>query len=299
VRKRALLSVLRNARLLRAVTMTLGMLLAVSASAQEPASDEPAPQAPHVVVLSMGGDAPEAIAREAREAVAAGLAQDGMRVLSEGDVALRMPPSRLRDCSDIACAHALGLELGVATVAAVTVWMTGEAASAVTVSLIVSETRAHTASEDVRTNLAAASSAAVRGAQQARSRALLVEGSVDPERAVREAEERAVIPPPEAQERPIEQYVLPTIMGALGLVFVGTSVYALMDEQCSLRGASGVCLRGDRPNIGLGAILAVVGGLAVAGAIVWLVLGGQPQAGGAVDVVVGPDGGGLSWRGSF
>lgn len=271
-------------------------LLAAPAWAQEAAPSD----APHVIVVSVGGDAPEPLAREAREVVTAALERDGMRVMSEGDIALRVPPSRMRACDAIACAHALGVELGVATVAAVAVWMSGEAPGSVTVSLIVSETRAHTASEDVgEGGLAAAASAAVTGAQQARSRALLVEGSVDVETSVREAEQRATPPAPPPAERPVEQYVLPAIMGGVGLVLAAVSVYAYIGEQCFDRGPSGVCLRGDRPNIGLGAIMTTVGGLMIGGAIVWLVFGGEAQAGGPIDIVVGPEGGGLTWRGTF
>lgn len=273
----------------------LSLLLAAPAAAQE--NDA----APHVVVMSIGGDAPEAVAREAREAVAAALEGDGMRVLSEGDVVLRVNPARLAECRAIACAHAIGRELGVATVAAVAIWMEGERPASIAVSLIVAETRAHTAREELGARtIADAAAAAVRGSQDARARALLVEGSADPETAVEEAEQRAIPPPEPPRERSIEEYVLPAIMGAFGLALGGIAIYALLDENCERRAPSGLCLRGDRPNIGLGALTAILGGLSIAGGIVWLILGGRPPpSSGTIDVVIAPEGGGASWRATF
>jgi hypothetical protein len=272
---------------------------AARALAQEP--EQQADTAPHVVVMSIGGDAPEAIAREVREAVGAALQRDAMRVMSEGDLELAINPSRLAECRAIACAHAIGRELGVATVAAVTTWMNGDTPRSIAVSLIVAATRAHTAREDLgERTIADTAAAAVRGAQDARARALLVEGSLDPETAVQQAEERAAPPPPPPSgERSLESYVLPAIMGAVGLGLGALAVYALIDENCAVRADSGLCLRGDRPNIGLGAVTAIVGGLLIAGAIVWLIVGGDAPPAQTIDVVVGPEGGGVSWRGTF
>ena len=113
----------------------------------------------------------------------------------------------------------------------------------------------------------------VLNVQEMTARALLVEGSADPETAVAEAEERAQPPPPPPPgERSIESWVLPAIMGVVGLGLGGLSIYALLDENCERFGET-KCLRGDRPNIGLGAVTAIVGGLLIAGAIVWLILG--------------------------
>lgn len=292
--------------------LALLSLLAAPAAAQDvPAPPEDEAQAPggderfDAVVLSVGGDAPEAVAREAREAVAATLEGDGLRVYPEGELALRMPPARLRGCDSIACAYRLGRELGVSMVAAVATWSSDGAPSSVTVSLVVAERRAHAATEELggRT-LREAAAAAARGAQDARGRALLVEGSTGAASATEHAgdarETGATEIEPEApRERPLEEYVLPTILGVVGLGLVAASVYALMPEQCELRGPSGACLRGHGPNVGLGAVFAVTGGLAVAGAILWLIVGGSPPTMGRIDVVLAPDGGGLSWRDSF
>jgi hypothetical protein len=287
--------------------------------AAAPAAAQNAEDAYHVVVLSVGGDAPEALAREVREAVAVALAADGLRVLPEADVALRVPPSRLRGCSSTACAWELGRELGVSMVAAVATWHTDGRADSITVSLVVGRDRAHAASADSgRRSIAATAAAAVRGAQDARARAMNVERSAASAPSERESAasegadgERGAIEPttgsapaeraPVARDRgrSLEEWVLPGILGAVGLAFAAGAVYALMPEECELSGPSGACLRGSAPNVGLGVLLAVTGGLSVAGAIVWAIVGGMPAEMGRIDVVLGPEGGGLGWRGTF
>ncbi len=278
--------------------------LAILLAAAPAHAQEEAEAGSHVVVLTVGGDAPEAIAREAREGVASALEADGLRVLPEGELALRMPPSRLHGCGSVACAWELGRELRVSMVAAVATWTSGGAASSVTVSLVVGERRAHAATEELGARtLREAAEAAVRGAQDARARALLVEGSSGAmeDEAEHEAEGGATpeIEPPLRRERSLEEWVLPTILGVVGLGLVAASVYALLPEQCDLRGESGTCLRGNGPNVGLGAVFAVTGGLAVAGAILWLIVGGTPPSLGRIDVVLGPSGGGAVWRDTF
>ena len=287
------------------------MWFAVPASAQdgepvesdEASEPDPAEAGYHVVVLSVGGDAPEGVAREAREAVAAALVAEGLRVLPEGDLALRFPPSRLRGCDSAACAWALGRELGVSMVAAVATWQREGRAASITVSLVTGERRAHAASEDVGERTVQETAArAVRGAQDARARALIVEGSAgaEPDEAEDERDTNApLVEEQRPRERSLEEYVLPGVLGAVGLALAASAVYALMPEECSLVGASGVCLRGDAPNIGLGVVFAITGGLSIAGAIIWLVVGGMPSSMGRIDVVLGPDGGGLGWRGTF
>lgn len=280
-----------------ALAFSLVLVGVASAHAQEDAEDAAASH--DAVVLSVGGDAPAALAREAREAVASALEAEGLRVLPEGDLALRVPPARLRGCDSAACAWRLGRELGVSMVAAVATWRGEAGAASVTVSLVVGADRAHAASEDVEeAGVAAAAARALRDAQRARQRALLVEGRAprvsDPE----PAEDRADEPPPR-RERSLEEYVLPGILGVVGLGLVAASVYALMPEQCELPGASGVCLRGSGPNVGVGVVAAITGGLSIAGAILWLLVGGTPPTMGAIDVVLGPEGGGVGWTGTF
>lgn len=286
------------------------------ATAEEPATpaevatpiEEAAPMvieelAPDTVVLSVGGDASEEDARRAREAVAAALTETGAIVLGESDLSLRVSPARLRGCTDTACAHALGRELRVSLVAAVATW--GESgASSLTVSLVLGRDRSYAATETIRGgDLPAAARAAVAAAQAARRRALLIGGAVsaDPDA---ESDDRVERPgsqtgEPERHERSLEEWVLPGLLGVVGLALAATSVYALLDQQCALRGGSGVCLRGSDPNYGLGVLFAVTGALSVAGAILWLAVGGSPASMGPIDVVLGPDGGGVVGRGRF
>ncbi len=280
-------------------------LLTAPTRAQEPAGDDgpgvAPPAGPEVAVLSVGGDAPTGQAREAREAVAAALSAEGLRVLPEGDLSLRVPPSRLTGCDSARCAFELGRELGVPMVAAVATWQGADGPASLTVSLVVGPERAHAASEDVgEGGLPAAARRALRSAQRAQERALLVEGVGT---RVEQDDEPETLRPDEElapRDRSVEEYVLPTILGVVGLALAAGAVYALLPEQCDVVGElSGVCLRGNAPNIGLGVVMAVTGGLSIAGSILWLVVGGSPPNMGSIDVVVGPDGGGLGWSGRF
>jgi hypothetical protein len=86
----------------------------------------------------------------------------------------------------------------------------------------------------------------------------------------------------------------------VGLAGLAGGVYALIDERCELTGSSGICLRGDRPNVGIGVLFSITGGLAIAGAIIWLFAGGIPGSEmQSIDIVLSPEGGGFSWRSAF
>jgi len=254
-----------------------------------------------VVVLSLGGDAPSAVAREAREAVAAAIAAGGDSVMPDADLALQVPPARLAECRASACAYGISREVGASMVAAVATWMTDGAPSSLTVSLIVGPDRSHTATEEVgEAGLAAAARGAVEAAQASRRRALLIEGTSTPEPEAVETPDRPEIDPalggerddsPLHSERSLEEWILPSLLGVMGLGLIGVSVYAMLDASCDVRGASGVCLAGSEPNYGLGVTFAVVGGLSIAGALLWLIMGGQPPQMEDIDVVTGPGGG--------
>lgn len=248
-----------------------------------------------VMVLSLGGDAPDDVAAQARSAVAIALQQDGMSLLSEADLSMRVPPARLAECHATACAWAISAELGVSMVAGVTTWATEGHAASVTVSLIVGAERAYTASANVTgDNLLAAARAAVTEAQNARGRALIIEGTAAPDSDVETPDEAAIDESQQGEpgtdalhaERPLEQWILPSILGVVGLGLVGLSVYAMLDQDCQQRGASGVCLRGSDPNYGLGVTMAVVGALSLVGAVIWLIVGGTPASQGDIDVVM-------------
>lgn len=262
-------------------------------------SEEESEARPIGLVLVLGGDDAAAGAR-ARAAVVERLDEDGLRALAEADVAMRVSPARVRACAATDCALSIGRAVGASMTVGITAW--GGEAPTVTVTLVLGPDRSFTATEAVRNGaVEIAARDALVAAQAERRRALIVGGIVG-SGTEQEAEEEdvnvPVIEDPVAAERPLEQLVLPTLLGAIGLVAVGVSVYAMIDEQCAVRGpVSGICLRGDGPNYGIGALLAVTGGLSIAGAILWLTLGGTPPEMGDIDVVIGP--GGAAVRGSF
>lgn len=249
------------------------------------------------LALTLGGD-DAAAAETARAAVAARLEEDGLRLLSDADLSMRVSPSRVRGCADSDCALAIGREVGASLTVGVTAW--GGEEPTVTVTLLLGPGRSFSATEAVRGGDAAtAARDALASAQSERRRALLVGGVVS--RSADEDEEAdenvPILEAPAPTGRSLEQIVLPTILGVLGLAAVGVSVYAMVDEQCSLRGpVSGVCLRGNGPNYGVGGLLAVAGGLSIAGAILWFAVGGSPPDMGNIDVVIGPGGAGVRGR---
>lgn len=282
---------------MRLVLVALLCLMPVAAHAQASA-----------VVLSLGGDAPEGPAREARVRVASVLEGEGASVVPDADVAMRISPTRLTDCRAAACAVEIAGELEAERVYAVSVWMREGAPGSVTVSVIESESRSHSASAEVgEAGLLAAVDDALTQARGAQTRAAILEGPAvrrDPEDEEPEDPDRPtqVEQPtsPLQTERSLEEWILPSVLGVVGLALVGFSVYALLEEQCTRRSTvSDLCLAGSSPNIGLGVTFAIVGTLSIAGAIIWLIVGGQPPEMEQIDVVFGPDGGGVQWRGNF
>jgi len=268
-------------------------------------------RAADAVVLSVGGDAPAEAAMDARRAAAEVLGGDGVDVLPEADLAVRIAPARLRALSSLDEARALAFELEARLLVAVAVWRgaEGTAAGEVTVSLVAGA-RNFTATVAVGSEgTGAAAAEAVRAARRQQTEALVLLGPSAPDTRVRPAAEQSasgpdedVAPGPAAPPRAPQgqDVVAPTMLGACGLAGVGLGAYALLGEVCEVRGPSGTCLRGDGPNAPAGVTLAVAGGLSVVGAVVWLVTGAaalptQPR----IDVVLGPSGGSLGARGMF
>jgi hypothetical protein len=95
----------------------------------------------------------------------------------------------------------------------------------------------------------------------------------------------------------------PGFLAALGAAGIGSGIYASLDETCDQRNpTTNVCLRGERPNYGLGVAFITGGVVALAGAIVWWILGAssnEASAGPRIDVVTLPGGGYATARGSF
>lgn len=269
--------------------------------------------AAEALVLSIGGDAPDALAREARDAVAAALTADGVSVVPEAELALRIPPARLRGLTSLQDARVLAFELEARVIVGVAVWMRAEseppAAESVAVSLLAGS-RSFSATCGVgEGGVAAAAGEAMRDVRQQQTRSMLVEGPGGG--ALEEEEEEGDESPGtgsgtgaggaagRGDQTPGFDIVGPTMLGAFGAAGIGLGVYALLDGTCELRAPTGTCLRGDEPNVPLGVTFTVGGALALAGAVIWFVTGAVVVDTTPIEIVLGPEGGGVWARGEF
>lgn len=271
------------------------------------------------LVLSIGGDAPDELAREAREAAIAALTADGVAVVPEAEVALRVPPARLRALASLQDARVLAFELEARVIVGVAVWMREgsepPAPDSVVVSLLAGA-RSFSATRAIsEAGLAAAAGEAMRDVRQQQTRAMVIEGAglgseepaPEPDDDDEEDEDAAAgagggtsaPSTPRGDQTPGFDIVGPTMLGAFGAAGIGLGVYAVLDGTCELRGASGICLRGEDPNVPLGVTFTIAGALALAGAVVWFVTGATVVDTTPIDIVLGPDGGMISTRGSF
>lgn len=260
-------------------------------------------------VAALGGDAPEALSAEACDAVRATLAAEGFDVVDPADVAAAIAPDRLAAARRLDDLRPIGTELGATAIATVAVWTSDGAASSVIVSIAPGE-RTFSATEEVSGSLGESARDAVRAALVRQRDALLVGGGTTV-RHDTESAPRATTPPttPPAQDDGIIQngqlfgIVGPGLLAALGAAGIGGGIYASLDETCDQRTPMGVCLRGERPNYALGIVFIGAGALALAGAIVWWVLGAETNeasAGPRIDIAVLPEGGGyVGGRGRF
>lgn len=270
--------------------------------APAPASDE------RFLVAPLGGDAPGAMVLEALDAVRATLAAEGFAVVDPADVAT-IDPARLAEARRLDDLRPVATELGASGIATVAVWTSDGAASSVIVSLAPGA-RSFSATHAVdASGLGEAAVAATRAALLRRRDALLVSAGTSADRT--EEPELATAhdtpPPPPHDDGVIQNGQLfgivgPGLLAALGAAGIGAGVYASLDETCDYHAPSGVCLRGERPNYALGIVFIGAGTLALAGAIVWWILGAESEessSGPRIDVVMGPDGGGVTARGRF
>ncbi len=81
----------------------------------------------------------------------------------------------------------------------------------------------------------------------------------------------------------------PAILGGVGAAAVIVGAISLSGPNCDLRGASGVCLRGNESRPAVDVPFIVGGGLAIGGALLWYVLSGTPAKQRAHEVSVGPN----------
>lgn len=290
-----------------------------SASASASASATPAPSAAptptpasdeRYLVVPLGGDAPEDMLAEALDAVRATLAAEGFSVVDPADVAT-IDPARIGAARRVGELRPIATELGASGIATVAVWTSDGAASSVIVS-IAPGARSFSATHAVEgAALGEAAALATRGALVRRRDALLVSAGTSADRSEEhelETGHAQVTTPPETHDDGVLQngqlfgIVGPGLLAALGAAGIGAGVYASLDATCDQYAAGGVCLRGERPNYALGIVFIGAGTLALAGAIVWWILGAQSDessSGPRIDVVLGPEGGGLSARGRF
>lgn len=260
-------------------------------------------QAADAVVLSIGGNAPESVAEQARAAAEAALLSDGAVVVPSAEVALRIAPSRLRAIASLADARSVAFDLEARMVVGVAVWMGGEGAESVVVSMLVGSRTFSATREIAQADLEASVASAMTDVRGQQTRALMVEGpGADAEPAPEPAILARTTPEPPAADQTMGFDIIgPTMLGAFGAAGIGLGVYALMDGVCQARGpVTGICLRGEDPNPSVGVTLTVAGTLALAGAVIWFVTGAtissdQPR----IDVVMGPEGGSFAVRGTF
>jgi hypothetical protein len=268
-------------------------------------------QAADAVVLSIGGNAPESVAEQARAAAEAALVGDGATIVPRGEVVLRIAPSRLRAIASLADARSVAFDLEARMVVGVAVWMSGEgdalAPESVVVSMLVGSRTFSATREMGQADLETSAASAMTDVRGQQTRALMIEGPGSDSAPPPESTPSPEIPARTTPQQPAADHTMgfdiigPTMLGAFGAAGVGLGVYALMDGVCEQRGpVTGVCLRGEDPNPAVGVTLTVAGTLALAGAVIWFVTGAtisadQPR----IDVVMGPDGGFLAARGTF
>lgn len=269
---------------------------------------------PRYLVVSLGGDAPEAMAGEACDAVRATLAAEGFGVVDEADVAAQVPPARLAEARRLDDVRPIATELGASAVATVAVWTSDGAASSVTVS-IAPGARSFSATEQVTAEHALAESArdAVRAALVRQRNALLVSGSTtgtipDPTTAASSASSSSSSSTSSGSssstphvEPTLFGIVGPGLLAAVGAAGIGAGIYAMLDTTCSVRGPlTGRCLVGENPNYGLGVTFVIGGVVALGGAIAWWILGAaDPPPDPRIDVVILDGGAVVGTRGTF
>jgi hypothetical protein len=258
------------------------------------------------LVSPLGGDAPDALSAEACDAVRATLLAEGFEVIDPADVAAAISPDRLTAAHRLDDLRPIATDVGANAIATVAVWTSDGAASSVIVSIAPGE-RSFSATESVTTSLSESARDALRAALARRRDALLVSGSTS-EHEDDDDHERAHEPTPHANDGVIQNGQLfgivgPGFLAALGAAGIGGGIYASLDETCDQRSPTGVCIRGERPNYALGVLFIAGGALALAGAIVWWVVGSSSEevsSGPRIDVVMLPEGGGyVGTRGVF
>ena len=265
-------------------------------------------RAADAVVLSAGG--PGGLADEARIAAIDALAADGVAVVPDAEVALRIAPARLRAVAGIEQARGIAFELEARSAVVIAVWpregVEPPQAESVVISLFIGS-RSFSATEAVgEAGLTGAVAAAVRAVRSQQTQAMLADPDLGSGTGAGAGSGAGAASGPGAPEEappsgaPFYDIIGPTMLLAFGAAGIGLGAYALLDGTCERRGAMGTCLRGEDPNVPAGATLVVAGGLALVGAVIWFITGasvGSDQT--RIDIVLGPEGGAVGARGQF
>ena len=282
---------------------SLVLASALPCAAQDVASTPSAPSTDLFLVASLGGDAPDALAAEACDAVRATLVAEGFGVVDPADAAT-ISPARFAAARRLDDLRPIATELSATGIATVAVWTSDGAASSVIVSIAPGE-RSFSATQAVTSSLAESARDALRAALARQRDAILVGGG-----STQRHETEVHTPPPEHHDEGVIRdgqlfgIVGPGFLAAFGAAGIGGGIYASLDATCDQRNPmTGVCLRGERPNYALGVIFIAAGTIALAGAIVWWILGSgdeEVSSGPRIDVVLLPDGSGyVGARGTF
>jgi len=265
-------------------------------------------QAEDVLVLSLGGDADAALRAPVLQQVQDLLVADGFVVAGPSELVHRVPPSRLAP-STPAEAVTLAADLSIPRVVCVSVWAVEGHITELSLSL-----QALSGRRSARDSTA---TAIVQPTEEARALAVrtMVTQVLASERAASmldPARVSTVAPEPDPEEtpqpapgalapgepEPLFGIIGPGLLTAIGAAGLGLGIWGVLDETCDLRGASGLCLRGESNNVGVGAVLIITGAASLAGAIAWWIITPTvPASPSRIDIALGPTS--LHVRGTF
>ncbi len=283
----------------------------------------PIARAEDLVVVALGGNASEAERAPVLAEVVRRFEAEGFAVLGPAELLHRVPPSRLalRSTEDAA---RLAADQSVPRVACVSVWVEAGAVHELSLSL-----HALSGARSVRESTATGAITAEAGLEAVLTamvgRVLAAERAavmLDPGSALGSASDTGsgsasdtgsgsasasgsgsgsggvagsgTDPGPE----PLFGILGPGLLAAIGAAGIGLGIWAVLDPTCDRRGVSGVCLRGEDNNVGVGVVLLATGALSLAGSIFWWITGARaPESEPRIDVVLGPGTAGV--RGSF
>ncbi len=267
-------------------------------------------RAEDVLVVSLGGDADASLRTPVLQRVQDLLVADGFVVAGQAELVHRVPPSRLT-LSAPSDAVMLAADLSIPRVVCVSVWAVEGHITELALSLhalsgrrSARESTATAIVREPRTDealLLAVRTMVTQVLASERAAAMLDPARVTAEAPVDDAPPTTTPAPAAATQsatEPLFGIIGPGLLTAIGAAGLGLGVWGVLDATCDLRGASGVCLRGESNNVGVGAILIITGAASLAGAIAWWVLSPPaPESASRIDLVLGPTGAAL--RGTF